>query len=156
MWKLAYHLLLFPIRFPDKALTGLTAQSTAFVYGIASGANVEVKEGPKVRNTFFTTLYINDRKAIGIADSCNGLELYVLYIGFLLCIPEKPSRKLLFITVGVLGIFVLNAFRCAGIAWLNLHYVSLVDFAHHYFFKMIIYALIFYTWVSFSRKYFNA
>jgi exosortase/archaeosortase family protein len=155
-WKLVYHLILFPVRIPDKQLTALTAQSTSVLYrNLLGEQNVYYKEDNRDPNFPKSAIYINNRRSIGIADPCNGLELYVLYIGFIFCIPTSIKRQTLFIATGILGIFILNSFRCFGLAWLNFHDYSIADFAHHYLFKMIIYAAIFYAWVIYSRKYFS-
>jgi exosortase/archaeosortase family protein len=148
-----YHVILFPLRFPDKQLTILTAQSAGFIYKHLSNENSvfdreEIKKGYSI-----SVLYIDNRRAIGIADGCNGLELYVLYIGFLLCIPTSAKKQVLFILTGVAGIFILNAFRCFGLAWLFLNNYAIANFAHHYLFKMIIYGCVFYTWDLYAKKY---
>lgn len=155
IWKLLYHLVLFPSRFPDKILTNITAQSTGFLYrNLLNEKDVYFKDDLRDRNFPKAALYINNERSIGIADPCNGLELFVLYIGFLFCIPTNPKRLTLYILLGIAGIFVLNSFRCLGLAYLNYHNYSIADFAHHYLFKMIIYAIIFYAWVLYSKKYF--
>lgn len=157
IWMLLYHLILFPVRFPDKPLTHITASSCSFLYQRLFGKLTFIKDMPDVENAgSLTAVYVQNREAVGIGDLCNGLELYVLYIGFLFCIPSPPLKKCVFVIFGVAGIFILNILRLAGLAWLNLHYVSASDFAHHYLFKMIIYGLVFYTWVKFSKQYFDA
>lgn len=156
VWKLLYHLLLVPASFPDKPLTHFTAISTAGLYAALSGQQVSVEKNISTNNSYSSTsLFINNKKIVGIADPCNGLELFITYIGFLLCIPERLPKKLLYILGGILCIYILNCFRCAGIAWLNIHFISASDLAHHYVFKIIIYALIFFAWVRFSKNYFQ-
>jgi exosortase/archaeosortase family protein len=155
-WKLLYHLVLFPLRTPDSQITNLTAWSTAVLYRNVLGVqNVYYKSDTSDPNFFKAALYIDGRRGIGIADPCNGLELFVLYIGFILCIPTTIKRQVAYIVGGIAGIYVLNSFRCLGLAWLNLHDYRIADFAHHYLFKMIIYAIIFYAWILYSKKYFK-
>ncbi len=152
-WKLLFHLILFPTRFPDKQLTYATANSTTFLYKkLMNEPRVVFKEVNR-SGVVSNVIYINRKRAIGIADSCNGLELYVLYIGFLFCFPIDIKRKILFTIAGIAGIFILNAFRCFGLAWLFLNNYSIANFAHHYLFKMVIYAAIFYTWALYCQKY---
>ena len=154
IWKLLYQLVLFPARVPDKQLTQITAGATAMLYtNLLSNVNIDFKE-EAINNSHRTIVFVDDKKIIGIADGCNGLELYVLYIGFLFCIPERFIKQSIYALGGIIIIFILNSFRCFGLVWLFLHHYSFADFAHHYLFKMIIYALIFLIWVKFSKKYF--
>lgn len=154
-WKLLYHLVLFPIRTPDRQLTNLTAMSSAFLYrSLLDEPSVIFKEEYGEIDFPKAALYINNKRAIGIADPCNALELFVLYIGFIFCLPTTIKRQVTFIIFGIIGIFIANSFRCLGLAWLNFHHYSIADFAHHYLFKMIIYAMIFYAWMIYSKKYF--
>ncbi len=158
IWKLTYHLLLFPIRVPDRQLTNLTAYSTTLVYTLLMKNSVayqreEIKPPlAKGQNpTKMTVIYVNDKRSVGIADGCNGLELYVLYSGFLLCFPFTLVRKITFILIGIISIFVLNTFRCFGLTYLFVNDYPFADFAHHYLFKIVIYAIIFFTWTQYVR-----
>jgi exosortase/archaeosortase family protein len=154
-WKLLYHLALYPARVPDRQLTEATARSTGWLYThlisntAASVRDVSLPEFTK------STLLINNEAAIGIADGCNGLEIHILYVGFLLCIPASRTKMLSYIILGMTGIYILNVFRCFGLAWLYNNQYSIANFAHHYLFKMIIYLAVFLTWTSYSRKYFK-
>lgn len=155
VWKLLYHLLLYPSEFPNKQLTTLTAYSTGVLYHVfIKEETVDFKEAV-TKGTKVTVVYVKSKRVLAIADGCNGLELYILYVGFLLCIPTTTKRLAIFAMAGVFGIYVLNTFRCLGLVVLFLHNYSFADFAHHYLFKMIIYAIIFYTWVKYSKKYFS-
>ncbi len=152
LWKLIYHLLLFPIHFPDQQLTQLTAKSTGILYSFFIKDPLVVNREEVKNGTGKSVIFIQGRRAIGIADGCNGLELYVLYIGFLFCLPSTAKRRVLFCLGGIIVIFILNNFRCFGLAWLYLNNYPIANFAHHYLFKMIIYGVIFWGWVLYSKK----
>lgn len=155
VWKLLYHLVLFPARVPDRQLTEVTAASTAWLYRhLLNEPSITFKPDNRDANFPKSAIYIRGARSIGIADPCNGLELYVLYIGFIVCFPTTLKRQVAFIVVGVVGIFIANSFRCLGLAWLNYHNYAIADFAHHYLFKIILYAMIFWAWIVYSRKYF--
>lgn len=154
-WKLLYHLVLVPARVPDRPLTELTAASTAFLYThLLHEPNVQVMADDYDPHFPKSAIFIHGERVIGIADPCNGLELYVLYIGFILCFPTTIRRQIAFLTLGIIGIYIANCFRCFGLAWLSFHHYSMADFAHKYLFKIILYAMIFYAWIVYSRKYF--
>jgi exosortase/archaeosortase family protein len=144
IWVLLYNLLLKPKGIPDRQLTHLIVISTAKVLTWFY-SNVSVRNGAFIA--------INNKDAIEIAPACNGLELMALYLGFLLCIPTGKSRFLRYAILGTAIIIVLNIMRCAGLASMFYKEYSMADFAHHYLFKLIIYAVIFYMWVLYSKKY---
>jgi exosortase/archaeosortase family protein len=95
---------------------------------------------------------IDKAKIIGIADPCNALDIYVLYIAFLLCFKGMWKRKATFILLGVPYIFLLNIVRCAVIAWLNINYRGWVEISHHYIFTSALYLLVFHLWVLYTKK----
>lgn len=141
-WNLLYHLLLSPLGIPDAQLTA------AVQYGTA-----------KILSVFYSdvqqhgaSIFINGVQCINIAPQCNGLELIVLYIGFLLCIPSSVKKTLLFSSCGIAGIYILNVLRCSLLGWMYFENYSIADFAHHFAFKMVVYAAVFYGWVLYSRK----
>jgi len=155
-WKLLYHLLLFPIRIPDKHLTHITAEGSVLLYNNILGIElVQVKDMVSPEGAEFVGVYNADQKLVAIADSCNGLELIVLYIGFLCCFPILLKRFLPYAVLGIVSIIILNIFRCYGLTWMYLNDYYLADFFHKYIFKMAIYALIFLTWVKYSKRYLN-
>lgn len=94
----------------------------------------------------------HNHKSMNIADGCNGLELFVLYVGFLLCMPASISRKLFFIAIGIPILHLANVLRCFGLVELQIYLARYFEFAHHYVFKIVVYGIIFLLWIWFSRK----
>lgn len=141
-WLLLYHLVLKPIDVPDRQFTFLAQYFTAKV--LALFYNDVQLVAPHI--------FIDGRDIVVITNPCNGLELFVLYIGFLLCIPASRKRFWAFATVGTLVIFAINILRCTGLAVMSYNHSTLTDFAHHYVFKLIVYAVAFYGWVLYSKK----
>ncbi|HMZ45538.1 MAG TPA: archaeosortase/exosortase family protein [Chitinophagaceae bacterium] len=150
IWKLIYHLVLYPIRVPDKQLTHITAVITKEMIQFHypnDKLNIEEINYPSPKEN----LLKNNKKIVGIADGCNGLELYILYIGFLACFPSNKKRLFAYAITGIVLIFVLNNIRSYVITLLNIHNSSFTDVAHHYFFKIFIYAVMFLLWVKYTK-----
>lgn len=99
-----------------------------------------------------SAIYHNGYKVLDIAQACNGLELLVLYIGFIVCMPSNIKRKLLYIGIGILLLDSVNILRCVGLIYLREYFHAYFEFAHHYIFKIMIYTATFLIWVRFSRK----
>ena len=89
---------------------------------------------------------------MSIARQCNGLELIVLYLGFIICLPSSAKRMLIYSIVGIVVIYILNIIRAALLAVMYAESHSMTDFAHHYVFKIAIYAVVFYGWVLYMKK----
>ena len=111
----------------------------------------EVLEG-ETTNYLSSAIYHNGVKVLNIAQACNGLELIVLYIGFIVCMPGKIKRKLGYIIFGVLLLDAVNILRCVGLIYLREYFHAYFQFAHHYIFKIMIYAATFLIWVQYSKK----
>lgn len=154
IWKFLYHLILYKTGFPNNQLTELTAWGTnkllLFFY---PNSFFYSKNGVKVEGTGIGSLiYMDNRLILRIFPACNGLELFVLYIGFLFCFVVKIYRTLLFSILGTLTIYLINILRTAGMAYLIIEHIRWVDFAHHYVFKIIVYSFIFFMWVRYIKE----
>ena len=157
LWKIVYHSVFFPIGFTNKKLTEITAIGTIKTIKIIfpnSSFNYSNIFNSSDK-TYASVIYKDNKRLILVSDFCNGLELHILYIGFLLCFPSSLKKIILFSSVGFLSIFILNILRCTGIAYLNLEHIKWVNFAHHYVFKLIIYGLIFFLWVVYTKDFLN-
>ena len=155
IWKLSYQLLLKPSRLIDIPLTNITTKTTISFLQPFYGNIITYNINNIIRKNEYYTAYIlqDGKKIIGIADPCNGLELFMLYALFLLCMPIYKIRRLLvFLVFGIFVIFILNVLRCCAMFWLSASHNSLFDFAHHYLFKIIVYLVIFFGWVVYARK----
>jgi exosortase/archaeosortase family protein len=154
-WELLYIGFLSPLRIPDAQITNITAAGTASLLSFFYPSDhFESKAEPnEIAFSQKETVYINHFKLIGIADACNALELQVLYVGILVCLQKFSLKTVAFILIGVPIISICNIIRCSIIGWLNItRHLDLSVFAHHYLFKIIMYGLIFFTWVLFTNE----
>lgn len=141
-WNLTYHLWLKPAGVPDNQLTKVVEYGTVKLLSLFYDDVYEFED----------TVYINGVNAVNIAPECNGLELIVLYLGFILCMPTNWKRMTVFSIVGSIVIYALNLVRSALLA--AMYYVShsMTDFAHHYAFKIVIYGVVFAGWMLYIKK----
>lgn len=162
-WKLIYGFFLEPNRLLDDSLTMKVGKDVAWVlttftsdHNFQAAARISEKwfEG-RLYQTPVTRIEYKGEKVMHIADGCNGLELFILYIGFIIAIPASWKRKLLFALAGVLIIHVVNILRCVGLAFIAINWRGQFEFAHHYLFKVIVYGVVFLMWVKFADKTFK-
>jgi exosortase/archaeosortase family protein len=154
IWELGYNVFLLPNRVIDKPLCALVGNGTASLINLIQDSDLAYCQliSEYVYNE--GELYLADRaivflgpnRLIGIADGCNGLNLVVLFLGFVIVYPSKFYLKLIYSVVGIAAIMLLNIARCAGLGLIHNSYPSMTDFAHHYAFKIITYLAIFYMW----------
>lgn len=150
IWQVSYLFVLSPSRVPDKALTDVTTNVSAAVLGWFY-PNVSVIYSDKLakRQDMITR---DGKKIIAVGDACNALEIYVLYVAFLFCFPAKLKKRLLFMLIGLPYIFCINIARVVAITYLNMYHRGWVDISHHYIFTILVYLLVFYLWMLFTRK----
>lgn len=160
-WKVLYLSVLLPQKVPDGFLTRMIGRSTAATLNILPGVSGKyytrqvmdtlLLDG-KVVASPATDIYCNGEGTLRVADACNGLELMVLYVGFILCFPASAARKWKFALSGIVLICLLNVLRCAGLVLIFVHYRKYLDFSHHFLFTFVVYALIFLLWFIFTKK----
>ena len=140
-WLLLYNLVLKPLNVPDRQLTEFVKWGT--VKSLSLFYNNVSSEGQDI--------LINGQTVVGIANQCNGLELIVLYLGFLLCLPTSRRRAITFAAAGTILICLLNIARCSLLAVLFMNHAFYANFAHHYAFKLIVYGAVFWGWIIYSK-----
>lgn len=156
LWKIIYGLFLYDSKLLDYPLTTHVAEaSTLFLnnsFFLSGFTTDRVYTEGETSIIEASEIYHNDKLVLYIADACNGLELMILYIGFIICMPSKLSRKIIYIVLGILFIDIINILRCSGLIYLREYFHAYFDFAHHYLFKAIVYGATFLMWMVYSRK----
>ena len=160
VWKGLYLLLWSEKRTLDDPLTQIVAKHSVWVLNqITPGNTFTAKPMIAVKNfegeiqvSRVSRIDRNSKPIMNIADECNGLELFVLYFGFLLAMPAVIKRKIWFGLCGILIIHVVNILRCVGLGLLLMNWDTYFDIAHHYIFKIMVYSTIFILWVVFSKN----
>lgn len=161
VWKLVYLVFLYDDRILDQPLTNHVGEGTAWFLNHCTPL-----EGfsaiPMTKSTLFegqlklmevSQVRHQSKDILLIADGCNGLELIVLYVGFILCFPSSIYKKMIFILFGIGIIDLANIVRCGGLVFLKRYYgYDLFQFAHHYGFKITLYGIIFLMWVLFTKN----
>lgn len=160
VWKGLYLFFWSESRALDDPLTKLVGKHTVWVLDKINPSHEFIAK-PKVALKNFegeiqvsrVSMIYSDGKAImNIADECNGLELFVLYFGFLIAMPATLKRKFLFGLSGIFIIHAVNILRCVGLGLLLMNWDAAFDIAHHYIFKIMVYSVIFILWVIFSKN----
>jgi exosortase/archaeosortase family protein len=148
-WQLLYNFVLKPSTFPDKFLTKTTTiGSMAFI-------NTFLPVDPKL--TMDSVYYggktydgyhllQRDKVVFVVADICNALDLFVIYLGLIILLPFYTlKRKIVYGIGGLIVIMLANMIRVTLLYWVY----------HKYIFTLLLYLVIFAGWVLFTRKGFK-
>jgi exosortase family protein XrtF len=158
IWQSIYIIFLEPKRIIDKPLTelvgNLTKKGLDLIYPNKNFTSKTIYNNVitdiEVSSELYT-VFMGNQKLIGIADGCNGLNLYILFIGFIIAFPNSLKRKLSFGIYGFLLVFGVNVLRCIGLGMVQIHYPHFMIYAHHYIFKIITYGVVFLLWAQFAK-----
>lgn len=160
IWKLVYSFFLFDSQLLDKPLTShvgnISTQilnSTGLMSGFTAKNQTTISQyrGGEL-NDHVSTIYHDNKKVLYIGSVCNGLELIILYIGFIICMPSGVLRKIKYIIIGMVILDFTNIIRCVGLIYLREYFEAYFQFAHHYLFKMVVYLTTFLIWIYYCRK----
>ncbi len=153
IWKLLYTYILHPIRFPDQLLTRIVAIGATFIINLISASKGVVSwMDVKYVGDSGVSLYRNKRIIITVGDTCNGLELMLIYVGVIAFLPGKKETKYAFISIGLLTLILVNMLRCVGLQWIYENYRPYFETTHHYVFTLVMYVIIFIFWVKYLNK----
>ena len=161
VWKLIYILVLLPSGEPDRWLVKVLGESTVFSLNLFKGEGhyrvrhmVQDVSQERPGSESWAYIYRAGRKSdVGIATPCNGLELMVLAVGFILCFEGGGwRRKTLFVTASVLAVFVVNVVRCSLLTVVKTGHPAWFEFTHKYLFNLAGYGFVFLIWMWYIRE----
>ncbi|MBL7924993.1 MAG: exosortase family protein XrtF [Bacteroidia bacterium] len=126
-------------------------------YRVATDAGYLLKlagfEGSTQPGDRQTIVCIRQEEMVGVGNPCNGLELFVLFAGFIICFPGDWKNKWWFILAGSALIHLINVGRTVALALIQFKAPEYLDFNHHYTFTIIVYAFIFLFWIIWTNRY---
>jgi exosortase family protein XrtF len=98
-------------------------------------------------------IFCDGRKQLRVGEECNGVVLFALFAGFVLCYPGSWKHKLWFIPLGMLLIMLANVLRISLLTINYKYYRSSFAFNHHVTFTYLVYLFIFLLWVVWVNKF---
>lgn len=150
-WEALYVFLLKPKRIPDRLLTEWLTISVTKAINLVFSLTPSATWVPDAYNNACNIQW-KAKTILIIFDDCNGLDLFIIYLAFILLLPYPFKRKIVFSIGGILAIFIGNIFRSVSLYWIYMHFRGMFDFNHHYVFTILMYLIIFSGWVLFTRK----
>lgn len=151
LWLFVYEFFLKPISIPDKHLTAILTKAVCMIIEL-TGKECYYTDAltPGDKYIFISPF---EKKVIRIGNSCNGLELYTLFVLFLVAYPGKWLVKLRFILLGLIIIFVVNTLRTYWLTMMAYYKYPHYDLFHRYIFIILVYGIVFGLWMLWANRY---
>jgi exosortase family protein XrtF len=92
------------------------------------------------------------RTVIEVFEGCNGINVMIVFISFLLAYRGKLKATLLFGSVGIVVIHMMNLFRVSMLYGIELYFPRYLYFFHKYLFTGMIYAVVFLMWYLWAKR----
>jgi exosortase family protein XrtF len=147
IWFISYDYIIAPAGTIDRWLNKMVGVQSSVALNLIG------YDSDTVPGNNQTVVRINSRGMVGVGNPCNGLELFVLFGGFIACFPGNTKSKIWFVPVGVIIIHIVNVMRSTALALIQFHNPASLDFNHHYTFTVIVYAIIFGLWMFWVNRY---
>lgn len=114
----------------------------------------EISQTYQVNNCEASIIFV-EHGTICIGSGCSGLELFILFFGFILLMRGRLKDKAWFIPAGFLGILILNIIRIVALSAIYYYNPEYLEFNHKYTFVVVVYGAIFGLWVLWVNKFAN-
>ena len=99
------------------------------------------------------SISVENHRGVCIGNGCSGLELFVLFFGFIFLMRGRLVDKLWFVPLGFIGILLLNVIRIVSLILIQVYKPEYLDFNHKYTFVIIVYGAIFGLWLLWVNKF---
>ncbi|HMP98621.1 MAG TPA: exosortase family protein XrtF [Cyclobacteriaceae bacterium] len=127
---------------PDPLTNWVTEQSAA---GLRVFGYDAVAYEHHARPTTYITL--NEKAVVAVYEGCNGLNVVVVFLAFLLAFGPYTRKLAWFIPLGLLVIHISNLLRIMLLFMVSLHMPNFLYFTHKYLFTAFIYLFVFLLWI---------
>ncbi|MCC7333019.1 MAG: archaeosortase/exosortase family protein [Flavobacteriales bacterium] len=143
LWYLIYDNWLLKDGFVDHFLIDHLVKSTSSILKIVGYKVFEYSDAVGVDGTH----------GVLIGAPCNGLSLFALFAGFIIIFPGNWKKKVIFISIGILFIHIINIFRLVALALVVVYKPESLEFNHKYTFTVLVYVFIFILWIIWVNKF---
>lgn len=111
----------------------------------------EISTGPKqdLKSIF---IYKGSTAILSVYEGCNGLNVMVIFVSFLIAFGKIGKRMLWFIPLGIVVIHIFNLLRIILLFHVTISMPDFLYFSHKYLFTAFIYIAVFGMWALWIMK----
>jgi len=131
---------------PDPVTRAIAVQTAALLNH--TGFPSETKDNPAQPNVILSW---SGRNILAIYEGCNGLNVMIVFMSFILAMGPYTNRMIWFVSSGLLLIHVMNLARIYGLFMVAVYLPEQFYFVHKYLFTAFLYVIVFITWIIWIR-----
>lgn len=131
-----------------------TNSATIFGYEPVIVQNDHQNQLERYSEQNYDSIWLDGKYAISVEEGCNGVNIIILFLAFIVAFGGKLLNTLLFIPGGILFIHAANIGRLMLLSLLNVKYDGQgFHFFHKYGFTAVIYLAILLLWILWVTKF---
>ena len=100
-----------------------------------------------------TQLICDGKSVLAIFEGCNGINVMIIFVAFLIAFGPLNRALLWFIPVGLIILHVMNLVRIGLLFYVSLFIPRFMYFTHKYLFTDVLYVVVFLLWVAWVKKF---
>ena len=128
-----------------------TAEIMGYETRVVEDDHLNRAELPEVT---YDSVWFDEAYAVSIEEGCNGINIMILFLAFIIAFGGKLVNMLLFIPAGIVFIHLANIGRLMFLSLLNVEFGGRAFyFFHKYGFTAVIYLAVFLLWVLWVVKF---
>jgi exosortase family protein XrtF len=131
---------------PDPITQVVSNHSASVLIGL--GTNV-ITENSMTKPT--TTLFCDGKRIVSVYEGCNGINVMIVFISFVIAFGPFSKKMIWFIPAGFILIHLINLGRISMLFWVARNRPDYMYFTHKYFFTAIIYVAVLVLWIWWVR-----
>ncbi|WP_456425635.1 exosortase X [Rhodocaloribacter sp.] len=102
-------------------------------------------------SVFGRVVWMDGTAGIEVVNGCNGLAVIGLFLGFVLAFPGVARRRLVFLPLGILALYLVNVGRLAFLVLVQQYRPEWFDLVHQFAATGIYYVVVFGLWVAWAH-----
>lgn len=103
----------------------------------------------------FARLSLDGKYVARVVEGCNALSVMILFLSFVIAFKGRFFKTLIFSTLGILIIHLLNVLRISLLVIGLRYYPEYKELMHDIIFPLFIYGVVFLLWVIWVNKFSN-
>jgi len=133
---------------PDRITISVSNQTASILDFSGFDVKTRLNEGERD-----ISLLENGKVVLNVFEGCNGINIMILFVAFLVAFSGWTRNMLWFIPVGILLIHIFNIGRIAGLYKIAQDFPDQFYYVHKYLFTSVIYAFVFLLWAVWIWRY---
>lgn len=133
---------------PDPATIEVTQQASFFLNAIGFNTHTELHSAEPT-----IILYDEGTRVISVFEGCNGINVMIVFVGFLIAFGGRAKYLAFFLPAGLIAIHIFNILRLTLLFSLAKGNSPQFHYYHKYFFTATLYVIVFVLWYVWATRF---